>query len=109
VRDPFIYTSDDVLRMLDVLVEGTGWDEFYADRAKPCPFFVQWPGENLAEWFGEGLLAPGCSEERLRTLWDAAHSAGRRGSGDPAGPGPRVAWINGQCPVQGVCLGDRDR
>jgi SAM-dependent methyltransferase len=59
VQDPFIYTGDDVLRMLDVLVQGTGWGEFYADRAKPCPFFVEWPDENLVEWFGEGLLAPG--------------------------------------------------
>ena len=41
MQDPFIYTRDDVLRMLDVLVEGTGWREFYADRAKPCPFFVE--------------------------------------------------------------------
>jgi hypothetical protein len=49
VQDPFIYTIDDVLRMLDALVEGTGWSELYADRAKPCPFFVEWPDENLAE------------------------------------------------------------
>jgi hypothetical protein len=59
VQDPLIYTSDDVLRMLDALLEGTGWSKFYADRAKPCPFFVEWPDENLAEWFGEGLLASG--------------------------------------------------
>ena len=44
------------------LPEGRGagwWDEFFADRAKPCPFFVEWPDENLIAWFSEGLLAPG--------------------------------------------------
>jgi SAM-dependent methyltransferase len=35
------------------------WGEFFADRAKACPFFTEWPDENLAEWFGEGLLVPG--------------------------------------------------
>jgi SAM-dependent methyltransferase len=61
VQDQFIYTSDDVLRMLDALLEGGGvsWNEFFADRSKPCPFLVEWPDENLAAWFGEGLLAPG--------------------------------------------------
>jgi SAM-dependent methyltransferase len=62
VQDPFIYTSDDVLRMLDTLLEGSGgawWNEFFADRAKPCPFFAGWPDENLVAWFSEGLLTPG--------------------------------------------------
>jgi SAM-dependent methyltransferase len=35
------------------------WDEFFADRAKPCPFFAEWPDENLVAWFRDGLLAPG--------------------------------------------------
>ncbi len=35
------------------------WGEFFADRAKPCPFFVDWPDENLAAWFGDGTLTPG--------------------------------------------------
>lgn len=62
MTDPFIYTSDDVLRMLDELLAGRGgswWDEFFADRSKSCPFFVDWPDENLAAWFAEGLLTPG--------------------------------------------------
>jgi SAM-dependent methyltransferase len=61
-QDRFIYTRDDVLGMLDALLEardGAWWNEFFADRSKPCPFFVEWPDENLAEWFGEGMLAPG--------------------------------------------------
>ena len=60
--DEFIYTTGDVLNMLDTLVSGQSsawWGEFFADRAKACPFFTEWPDENLAEWFGRGLLAPG--------------------------------------------------
>ena len=62
MADRFIYTHDDVLRMFDDLLESKGgawWSEFFADRSKPCPFFVEWPDENLAEWFGAGLLTPG--------------------------------------------------
>jgi SAM-dependent methyltransferase len=39
--------------------DGGWWDEFFADRSKPIPFFLEWPDENLAKWFGSGLLAPG--------------------------------------------------
>jgi SAM-dependent methyltransferase len=35
------------------------WGEFFADRAKPCPFFVDWPDENLVQWFGDGTLTAG--------------------------------------------------
>ena len=62
MQDQFIYTTGDVLNMLDALAGGRGsqwWGEFFADRAKPCPFFTEWPDENLAGWFREGLLAPG--------------------------------------------------
>ena len=48
--------------MLDSLLAkggGAWWNEFFADRAKPCPFFVEWPDENLVEWFNSGLLTPG--------------------------------------------------
>ncbi|MGH3283422.1 MAG: class I SAM-dependent methyltransferase [Streptosporangiaceae bacterium] len=56
----FIYTEDDVLGMLDgLLAAGEWWDRFFADRSRPCPFFVEWPDENLAAWFAQGLLAPG--------------------------------------------------
>jgi SAM-dependent methyltransferase len=60
--DQFIYSTDDVLRMLDALVLGRGgawWSEFLADHVSSCPFLVDWPDQNLAEWFSEGLLAPG--------------------------------------------------
>lgn len=48
--------------MLDSLLVNQGgawWDGFFSDRAKPCPFFVEWPDENLVEWFNEGFLTPG--------------------------------------------------
>jgi SAM-dependent methyltransferase len=60
--DQFIYSTDDVLRMLDALVvdhDGSWWNEFLAGRAASCPFLVDWPDESLAEWFGTGLLTPG--------------------------------------------------
>lgn len=59
--DRFIYTTDDVLAMLDDLLadRGIGWNDFWADRGKPCPFFVDWPDESLAGWFADGQLARG--------------------------------------------------
>jgi SAM-dependent methyltransferase len=62
MTDQFIYTHDDVLRMLDALLDSRGsawWGEFFADRAKPCPFFVDWPDENLVGWLGDGTLIAG--------------------------------------------------
>jgi SAM-dependent methyltransferase len=59
--DPFVRTQDRQ-RMLDEVLASRGgawWDEFFQDRAKPCPFFAEWPDENLAEWFSAGLLSPG--------------------------------------------------
>lgn len=62
MRDRFIYTTDDALHMLDELLAERGdgwWNGFFSDRARPCPFLVDWPDENLAEWFDRGRLAPG--------------------------------------------------
>lgn len=51
------------LAALDALLvahESPWWDSFYADRAKPCPFFVTSPDESLARWVrDEGLIRPG--------------------------------------------------
>lgn len=50
--DRLIYSADDVLAMLgDLLADATDtwWDGFFADRAKPIPFVVDWPDENLAD------------------------------------------------------------
>lgn len=60
--EDFIYSTADVLRCLDGLVaakDDDWWNGFFADRAKPCPFFVDWPDENLAAWFDAGRLTPG--------------------------------------------------
>jgi SAM-dependent methyltransferase len=35
------------------------WDRFYADRARPIPFFVEVPDESLAQWVGDGTIQPG--------------------------------------------------
>ncbi len=35
------------------------WDEFYADRERPIPFFVAKPDESLASWLSSGVLAKG--------------------------------------------------
>jgi SAM-dependent methyltransferase len=62
MSDEFVYSTDDLLRTLDAVLDGRGsgwWTEFFADRTKPCPFFVRRPDENLVQWFDEGLLAPG--------------------------------------------------
>ncbi len=67
--DRWIRTNDDVLRLLDGLFSpdadrwtaggAAWWDEFYADRTKPVPFFAAKPDENLVSYLDDGLLAPG--------------------------------------------------
>jgi len=54
--------DDDRMKRLDALLaetQPTRWDRFYVDRAKPCPFFVDAPDENLVEWIDRGLIEPG--------------------------------------------------
>lgn len=54
--------SDGDLAALDALVvgrENDWWDTFYANRAKPCPFFVASPDESLASWVRDGLVRSG--------------------------------------------------
>lgn len=60
--DKRIITEFELLSMLDQLLakrEGDWWDGFYADRAKPCPFFISSPDESLSQWLGEELIQPG--------------------------------------------------
>lgn len=56
-----IRTNEDILDMLDSLLrEPTGfWNEFYSDREKGIPFFVNKPDENLVGYFTKGLMKPG--------------------------------------------------
>jgi len=67
--DRSMRTVDDVLRLLDGLFApeadrwtagaASWWDSFYADRAKPVPFFVAKPDENLISYLDRGLITPG--------------------------------------------------
>ena len=115
MNDRFIYTADDLLRTLDDLLEARGgawWDGFFADRSKPVPFFADRPDENLAEWFTDGLLAPGrvlelgCGPGR-NALYLAGQGAAsmpstsrpRRSSGPGSGRGrPAPRWSSGAAP-----------
>lgn len=56
-----IRSHEDLLDMLDSLLrEPTGfWNEFYANRAKGIPFFVNKPDENLVNYFNKGVFQPG--------------------------------------------------
>ena len=54
--------SDSDLAALDAMLAGREndwWNAFYANRAKPCPFFVASPDESLAGWVRDGLVRPG--------------------------------------------------
>ncbi|MFG2668939.1 methyltransferase domain-containing protein [Streptomyces sp. NPDC048387] len=67
--DRNIRSVEDVFSLLDGLfapeadrwtADGAQWwDGFYADRAKPVPFFVAKPDENLASYLDRGLITPG--------------------------------------------------
>lgn len=54
--------TSESLAALDALLAGgedDWWDAFYANRARPCPFFVTFPDESLAQWLGAGAVRPG--------------------------------------------------
>ncbi|MDX3357733.1 class I SAM-dependent methyltransferase [Streptomyces sp. ME01-24h] len=67
--DRGIRDVEDVLRLLDDLfaagadrwTKGAAdwWDDFYADRSRPVPFFVDKPDENLVEWLEQDLIPQG--------------------------------------------------
>ena len=60
--DGTIRNTDDLLDMLDKLLENGSdawWNDFFADRTRACPFFVDWPDESLAGDFGRQALRPG--------------------------------------------------
>ncbi|RXJ04646.1 class I SAM-dependent methyltransferase [Anaerobacillus alkaliphilus] len=48
--------------MLDELLTDEkcfNWDEFYSDRDKKIPFFINFPDENLASYFEKGYVSTG--------------------------------------------------
>jgi SAM-dependent methyltransferase len=54
--------SEDELLALDAVLaahQQDWWNDFYQDRAKPCPFFVAAPDESLARWVREEGAARG--------------------------------------------------
>ncbi|WP_327232168.1 class I SAM-dependent methyltransferase [Streptomyces murinus] len=67
--DRSIRTVEDVLRLLDGLFapgddRWTGgaagwWDDFYADRDRPVPFFAAKPDESLVSYLDRGLVPRG--------------------------------------------------
>jgi SAM-dependent methyltransferase len=62
MENDLIYSTHDILKMLDALLQDRGggwWDGFFSDHARPCPFFVDWPDENLVGYFSAGLIKPG--------------------------------------------------
>ena len=56
-----IRTVEDVLRLLDGMFAPAAdrWEDFYADRDRPVPFFVDKPDENLVSALDRGLVPPG--------------------------------------------------
>ncbi|KUJ65544.1 SAM-dependent methyltransferase [Streptomyces albus subsp. albus] len=66
-----VSTTDDVLALMDGLFApeadrwtaggASWWDEFYADRSRPVPFFADKPDENLDAHLRQGRIAPGRS------------------------------------------------
>ena len=56
-----IRTNEDLLHMLDSLLrEPAGfWNEFYSNREKGIPFFVNKPDENLVSYFNKDIIKPG--------------------------------------------------
>lgn len=59
----FVSSHDDLLDLLDALIDpdrrGTWWDRFLTTHAGDGAFLVDYPDENLVEWFDQGLLTPG--------------------------------------------------
>ena len=80
MRDGFIDSGEDLLRVLDALLAEHGddswWDGFYADRARPIPFFVDHPDESLVELLshtgGGRALDLGCGNAR-NSIFLAGH------------------------------------
>jgi SAM-dependent methyltransferase len=108
--DRDIRSTEDVLDLLDGFFtrDADWWDEFYADRDKPIPFFVAKPDENLVSYLDNGKLAPGraldlgCGPGR-----NALHLAGKGFSVDAVDLSPTaIAWAReraGDADIRFLC------
>jgi SAM-dependent methyltransferase len=112
--DRDIRTIEDVLELLDGLFPAPAdrwtagaadwWDGFYADRARPVPFFADRPDENLVSYLDRGLIAParaldlGCGPGR-----NALYLAARGVRVDAVDLSPKaVAWARARAREAGA-------
>jgi SAM-dependent methyltransferase len=56
-----IHNYDDLMKMLDSFLREPApfWDEFFSDREKPVPIFVNAPDENLVSYVKRGTITRG--------------------------------------------------
>jgi SAM-dependent methyltransferase len=59
--DPQSWTGKSQAELDALLAERQSewWDEFYANRARPVPFFGPEPDESLSMWTDDGVITPG--------------------------------------------------
>ncbi|WP_269859154.1 class I SAM-dependent methyltransferase [Streptomyces sp. RPT161] len=115
--DRDVRSVDDLLKLLDSLFvpatdrwtdgAATWWDDFYADRARPVPFFVAKPDESLVSYLDRGLIAPGraldlgCGPGR-----NAVHLASRGFRVDAVDLSPTaIEWAEERAREAGVDIG----
>lgn len=58
----FVRGQDDLLALLDELVSPADtlkWTQFYEDRSRPCPFFVDKPDYTLVDYVNKYFTIPG--------------------------------------------------
>lgn len=102
-RRRWVRTADDALALLDLLFDEAAdrwsdrggadwWDQFYADRTRPIPFFRWAPDESLVAWQQSGRLGLRAGV-RVRVLELGC------------GPGRNAVWLAQQgCVVDAVDL-----
>lgn len=100
-----VRTVEDVLTLLDGLFDQPRWDEFYADRDRPVPFFAAKPDENLVSYLDRGLVRPGraldlgCGAGR-----NASHLAAAGFEVDAVDLSPvAIEWARERADVRFIC------
>ncbi|MGG0187610.1 SAM-dependent methyltransferase [Bacillus rhizoplanae] len=61
MRNETLHTMDDIVTMLDSLLRSPKpfWNNFYSNRDKEVPFFVNVPDENLVSYFDRNMIHKG--------------------------------------------------